>query len=115
MTYFQQYHFRCVLFYLCGESPWHHRLTEYGWGGYHYVIELESTILRQITLNVISLRNMAQIYNSESVFAWMRFQRQRQRHLDVVPDSGPKRAATPERNRWQTEENQVNIGRIGFL
>ena len=36
-------------------------------------------------------------------------QRQRQRYLDVVPDSGPKRAATPERNRWQTGEKQVNI------
>ena len=21
-----------MLFYLCAESPWHHRLTEYGWG-----------------------------------------------------------------------------------
>ena len=35
-------------------------------------------------------------------------------YLEVVPDSGPKRAATPDLNRWQTEWKLIRLEKTCF-
>ena len=35
-------------------------------------------------------------------------------YLEVVPDSGPKRAATPDLNRWQTEWKLIRLEKSAF-
>ena len=35
-------------------------------------------------------------------------------YLEVVPDSGPKRAATPDLNRWQTERKLIRLENMCF-
>ena len=36
-------------------------------------------------------------------------------YLEVVPDSGPKRAATPDLNRWQTEWKLIRLEKMCLL
>ena len=101
--------FNNIIFLVCcstyvrnlhGITDW---LNMAGGMGNYYVIQFwEKSLLMWF------LCDTAQMYNSETntnTKKWQierQIERQRQRHLDVVPDSGPKRAATPERNKWQT-------------
>ena len=105
--------FNNIIFLVCcstyvrnlhGITDW---LNMAGGMGNYYVIQFwEKSLLMWFLCDTAQMCNSKTNTNTKKWQIERQIERQRQRHLDVVPDSGPKRAATPERNKWQTGKSK---------